>query len=89
MQTAFSAEAVGMVAAVLSVLSLVPQVARTWATRSARDLSFGWLGTALTAMALWVVYGLMLDGWSVVVANTLAGALIAALVVMKFTFDRE
>lgn len=78
-----------MTAALLSTVSLLPQIKRTWETRSAADLSFGWMVTALTAMILWVVYGLMLDGWSVVLANSLAGSMIAALIVMKIVFDRR
>ncbi|MGE5548089.1 MAG: SemiSWEET family sugar transporter [Solirubrobacterales bacterium] len=84
-----NAEAVGMVAAVLSTVSLLPQVRRTWVTRSAQDLSFSWMIMALVAMALWIIYGLMLDGWSVVFANSLAGTMIVALIAMKLSFDRR
>ena len=78
-----------MIAAVLSTVSAVPQVWRTWTTRSARDLSFVSMLIALVATVLWIIYGLMMQGWSVVLANGLVGFLVAALIVMKLIFDRN
>ena len=43
---------VGTAASILSTLSLLPQVIRTWRTRSAGDISMLWLIVALISMAL-------------------------------------
>lgn len=48
---------IGLVAASLSAVTFVPQVWRTWQTRSARDLSAPMLGVAASSMVLWLVYG--------------------------------
>ena len=53
--------ALGTAASVLSTVSLMPQVTRTWRPRSAGDISATWLVVALIAMVLWISYGV----WSV------------------------
>jgi hypothetical protein len=45
--------ALGVIATVLSGLSLLPQVIRTCRTRSAGDISGTWLAVALLSMAMW------------------------------------
>lgn len=76
----------GSVAAVTSTLSLLPQVMKTWRTRSARDISTVWLIVALVSMALWIIYGVLLPAWSVVAANGLTGALGLLLLVFKMRY---
>ncbi|MEW6688694.1 MAG: SemiSWEET family transporter [Pseudomonadota bacterium] len=80
-------EAVGMVAAFLSTVSLLPQLWRSWTTRSVRDLSLGWIIIAGVGACLWIVYGLMIGGLSIVVANSLVGLMLVALVAMKLAFE--
>jgi uncharacterized protein with PQ loop repeat len=46
--------ALGVIATVLSGLSLLPQVIRTCRTRSAGDISGAWLAVALLSMAMWI-----------------------------------
>ena len=61
----------GIVATALSTLSLLPQVIRTWRTRSAEDLSLTWLVVALLSMVLWICYGSLVGAHAIVWANAL------------------
>lgn len=79
---------IGSAATILAVVSLLPQVLRTWRTRSAMDLSASWLLIALSSMILWVVYGTLLSAWSDVVANAATLVLVLALLAMKIKFGR-
>jgi MtN3 and saliva related transmembrane protein len=63
--------ALGVTASALSILSLLPQVIRTWRTQSAGDISAGWLITALVSMVLWAVYGVLVSASAVIWANVL------------------
>lgn len=76
----------GYVAATLSTLSFLPQVWKTWKSRSARDLSLGMLGFFSVGVFLWLVYGLAIGAMPVIVANALTLVLTLALVAMKLTF---
>jgi len=79
---------IGIVATLLAVLSLVPQVVRTWRTRSAVDLSASWLLIAVASMVLWIAYGTLLSAWAIVVANATTLFLALLLLVMKIRFGQ-
>ena len=76
-------DALGYVAALFATGSFVPQVIKTWRTRSAEDLSFLMLLTHVVGMLLWLAYGVMIGATPVVVANTIAVLLDAILIGLK------
>jgi MtN3 and saliva related transmembrane protein len=53
-----SIEYVGLVASTLATLAFLPQVAKTWRTRSAEDFSLVTLLMLEAGTALWICYGL-------------------------------
>jgi MtN3 and saliva related transmembrane protein len=64
--------ALGIAATILSTVSLMPQVVRTWRTRSTDDISVVWLLVALVAMAVWIAYGSLIDAPAVILVNVLS-----------------
>ncbi|MCK6449619.1 MAG: SemiSWEET family transporter [Alphaproteobacteria bacterium] len=77
----------GISATGLAVLSLLPQAVRTWRTRSARDISLGWLVIALISMVLWVAYGLLVGAPAVVWANVLTFLQAGFILAIKLKTD--
>ena len=73
---------VGYLAGALTVLSLWPQVLRTWRTKQTKDLSIRTFILFITAGVLWLVYGFMASDWPVIATNagmvTLNGAILVA-----------
>lgn len=82
------ADAIGIVAGVLTTLAFVPQVIRVWRTRSARDLSLASFAIFTAGVALWMLYGVAIEALPVIVANAVTLVLAAAILVMKLAFDR-
>jgi MtN3 and saliva related transmembrane protein len=76
-------KAIGYLAGTLTTLAFVPQVVRSWRTRSTGDLSTGMLITFSAGVALWFIYGLGLRAWPIVVANGVTLALALVLVGFK------
>ena len=76
-------DALGYIAALFATGSFVPQVIKTWRTRSAEDLSFLMLLTHVVGMLLWLAYGIMIGAAPVVVANMIAVLLDAILIGLK------
>ena len=76
-------EVIGFVAGVLTALAFLPQVVRTWRTRSANDLSVVMLGLQSTGVALWIVYGVGMRAWPVILANVCT--LVQSLALLVFT----
>ena len=79
----------GVAATALSTASLLPQVWRTLRTRSARDISFGWLAAAIAGTLLWMGYGLLAGAAAVVWANILTLAQFLAIMWVKIATGRR
>ncbi|MFM9863526.1 MAG: SemiSWEET family sugar transporter [Micropepsaceae bacterium] len=77
-------ELIGTLAATLTTLSFLPQVAKTWQTRSAADFSWIWLLAFAAGLALWLVYGIALMSWPLIAANGITLSLVLMIVFVKW-----
>ncbi|CAA7614201.1 SemiSWEET transporter [Magnetospirillum sp. UT-4] len=77
------ADLVGSVAATLTTLAFVPQVAKTLKTRSTRDISTAMWSLFSAGVALWLVYGLILGAWPIIIANILTLAMSLTVLAIK------
>lgn len=80
---------IGYIAATLTTLSFLPQALHTFRTRDVRGISLGMYTLFTSGVALWLVYGLLLMAWPIVVANALTLALALAILVMKLRYDAK
>jgi len=78
----------GYVAACLTTLSFVPQALLTLRTRNVAGISLGMYGAFTGGVALWLVYGVMLGQWPIIVANALTLALASVILVLKIVVER-
>jgi len=76
-------EAVGFLAGTLTALAFVPQVLRTWKTRSAGDLSWGMLSAQTIGVALWIGYGVGRSSLPVIASNSCTLVLMIVLIALK------
>jgi MtN3 and saliva related transmembrane protein len=76
-------EVVGACAAVLTTLSFLPQVSKTWSTGSADDFSWTWLIGFALGLFLWLVYGIALGSLPLVGANGLTLTLVLLIGFIK------
>ena len=82
-------EFIGYAAAVLTTLSFIPQVWRTWTTRDVAGISLGMYVVFATGVFLWMVYGVLEGAWPIVVANAVTLALALAILAMKLRWRGE
>lgn len=80
---------VGLLAATCTTISFLPQVIKTWKSKSAKDLSLGMFSIFATGVFLWLVYGLMIGDLPIILANTITLLLVLLILYFKFTFDRN
>jgi MtN3 and saliva related transmembrane protein len=78
------ANVLGYVAGSLTTLAFVPQVVRTWKTRSAGDLSWGMLVIFMSGVVFWLAYGVVLGSWPIIVCNGLTLVLNLFIAAVKF-----
>lgn len=77
---------IGTVAAILTTLSFLPQAWLTFKTKDASGISLGMYCAFTAGVALWLVYGLMLGAWPIVIANVITLSLAAVILVMKLRY---
>ena len=85
MSPAFT-EAVGSLAAILTTVSFVPQAWHSFKTRDVSGISLGMYSVFTAGVALWLVYGVLLHAWPLIIANSITLALAAAILTMKLRF---
>ena len=71
----------GLVAAACTTGAFVPQVVKTYRTRSSADLSLGMYGLLVTGTSLWLAYGLVIGDLPIILANVVTLGLELAVVV--------
>lgn len=75
-------DTLGLIAGALTSVSFLPQVIKTWRSKSARDLSLGMFGIFSAGVSLWLVYGILVNSIPVIAANALT--LVLCLVILYF-----
>ncbi len=79
-------EIIGVAAGFCTTAAFVPQVVRTWKTKSVEDISLGMYGLLCFGILLWIVYGFLIVSFSVILANLVTIVLAGAVLVMKIRY---
>jgi MtN3 and saliva related transmembrane protein len=74
---------VGYAAAILTTVSFVPQALKSWQTRDLSGVSLAMYSLFTLGVALWLVYGVMLGSWPIIVANSITLALAGVVLTLK------
>lgn len=61
----------GLSAATLTTISFLPQMVKTWQTKSARDVSYIMLITFISGVSLWLLYGIFRQDIAIILANAI------------------
>ena len=77
----------GYFAGFLTVASFLPQVIRTWQTKQVRDLHLGMFTLLVTACSMWIIYGIIIGSWPVILTNIGMVVLNGSLAVAKVRFS--
>jgi MtN3 and saliva related transmembrane protein len=79
-------EWIGFAAAFLTSVSFIPQAVMTIRTRNTRGISRGMYAMFTVGVALWLVYGLFLGSWPMIVANVVTLLLASTILALKLRF---
>ena len=82
------AETMGMIGAFLSSITFIPQVYKTWQSKSAGDLSMGMMLIVFFSTIIWLVYGFGLNLLPVIICNGIIMLLSALLIYFKLSFKK-
>lgn len=79
-------ELIGYAAAILTTVSFVPQAILTLRTRNVSGISLGMYSCFTAGVALWLVYGISLGQWPLILANAITLALASVILLTKIRY---
>ncbi len=79
----------GLVAGTLTTFAFVPQVIKTWRTKSAGDLSIGTMSMICTGVFLWLLYGLLVGDIPVIAANAVTLVLVSGTFILVLIYRKR
>ena len=81
--------AIGAVAATLTSFGFVPQIVKMWQTKSVRDVSPITLLQMVGGVSLWIVYGVHIDNWVVIIANLVSFSTLAIAIAIYLHYFKK
>ncbi len=79
-------DVIGSVAAVLTTASFVPQAWQTFKTRDVTGISLGMYSVFTVGVALWLLFGVLMQSWPLMIANSITLLLASAILAMKLRY---
>jgi MtN3 and saliva related transmembrane protein len=79
---------VGVGAAVCSMVSFTPQIAKIVREHDASGVSLRMYLVTVTGFAFWIAYGALIGSWPVAASNSINLILSGAILVLKWRWDR-
>ncbi|ANJ00698.1 hypothetical protein A8O14_03565 [Polynucleobacter wuianus] len=78
-------EIIGYCAAFLTTVAFLPQAIQSWRTRDLSGISLGTYSLFTAGLSLWLVYGLIIEKWPLILANALTFALAFSILLLKLS----
>ncbi|MBS1553863.1 MAG: SemiSWEET transporter [Bacteroidota bacterium] len=79
-------ESIGLVAGSFTTISFLPQVIKTWKSRSAKDLSLVMFSLFCAGILLWLIYGILIGSLPVILSNAFTLVLSSTILFFKLKF---
>ena len=81
-----SVEIIGVIGATLTTASFVPQVYKMVKTKSVEGISLTMYSVFFVGILFWLYYGIKIDSFSVILANTVTGILVVIILLYRIIY---
>ena len=78
----------GFLAALLTTIAFLPQLYKTWQTKSAEDVSLITLILFIIGLICWIIYGLNIHSIPILVANIVTFIFNFSILVLKIIYKK-
>ena len=78
----------GFLATLLTTIAFLPQLYKTWQTKSADDVSIVMLILFITGLICWIIYGLKINSIPILVANLITLIFNLSILILKVTYSK-
>jgi MtN3 and saliva related transmembrane protein len=76
-------EVIGFIAACLTTLAFIPQAYHSWSTRDLSGISLPMYSLFSLGVFFWLIYGLMITSWPIIIANIITLILASVVLFLK------
>ena len=76
----------GIAAGALTTISFIPQVVKIYRMKDARDISLATFSIFSCGVFLWIVYGVVVHEWPIILANGITLILSFSILIMKLKY---
>ena len=82
-------DSIGYMASAFTTVSSVPQIYKIWKTKSADDVSVLYLIILIIGLTLWLIYGVLMNIYPMIVSSTISIFLYVSIITMAFVFRKQ
>jgi MtN3 and saliva related transmembrane protein len=82
-------DVLGYVAGLITAFTFLPQVLKTWKTKSAKDVSLAMFLIALTNQILWLSFGILRDDPVIIITNALMLLMTSLMIILKLKYNHS
>ena len=73
-------EAIGLLAGILGIIAWIPQIREVWVNKRHEGISLATFSVVTIALGLWLLYGVLIESLSMIVANIMTLSVIFAVI---------
>ena len=77
---------IGLIAAALTTISVLPQVIKSWKSKETKNLSLPTYIILLAGIILWLIYGILIKNLPIILANIVSLILISSVLFLKIKY---
>lgn len=82
-------EVIGFLAALLTMFGFLPQVVKIYRTKSVKDLSLLAVLQFMLGVFLWLIYGIYLKNFVLILANSVTFLILLAALVLFIKYNKK
>lgn len=79
----------GIIAGILTSFSMVPQLTKVIKEKDVENVSPMMIGILLIGVTMWVIYGIMLEQWPIILSNCFSVLVNSILLTCYFLFRKR
>ena len=79
-------EIIGLLAAVLTMFGFLPQAIKIYRTKSVNDISLMAISQLTVGIFLWLLYGIHLKNFAIILANSVTFLILVVVMVLFFKY---
>jgi MtN3 and saliva related transmembrane protein len=78
---------IGLIAGTCTTISFIPQVIKTIKTKETKDISIAMYIILIIGILFWIIYGILIRDFPVILANSIAFLLTTIILILKIKYS--